>query len=333
MNPMKIILPGGSGQIGRMLVRALRGAGHTIVVLTRHPAVAAPDAAPPCREVAWDGRTLGPWAAELDGADAVINLAGRSVDCRYHERNLAEMMCSRVDSTRVIGQAIAQARHPPRVWLQASTATIYAHTFGAPNDEFTGEIGGKEPGVPALWARSITIARAWEEEVNRAATPRTRKVILRSAMIMSPDRGGVFAVLARLARLGVGAQGDGRQFVSWVHERDFVAAVEFLLGREELAGVFNVCSPHPLPNLDFMAALGRAFGRRLAVPVPRWALELGAFFLRTESELVLKSRRVVPDRLLQSGFGFRYPDWPAAAADLVRRWRARHRGEPRPTHP
>jgi len=333
MSPMKIILPGGSGQIGRMLVRELHRAGHTMVVLTRHPAVTAPDTNPPCREVAWDGRTLGLWAAELDGADAVINLAGRSVDCRYHERHLAEMMRSRVDSTRVIGEAIAAAVSPPRVWLQAGTATIYAHRFDAPNDEFTGEIGGCEPGVPARWARSIAIARAWEEEVNRAATPRTRKVILRAAMVMSPARGGVFDRLARLARLGVGAQGDGRQFVSWIHEDDLVAAVKFLIERADLAGVFNVCSPHPLPNRDFMAALGRALGARLAVPIPRWALELGACLLRTESELVLKSRRVVPGRLLQSGFGFHFPAWPAAAADLVRRWRAPPRGEPRATHP
>lgn len=329
MHPMKIILPGGSGQLGRLLARALRRAGHTVVVLTRHPAATTPDADSRGRDVAWDGRTLGPWAAELDGADAVINLAGRSVNCRYNRRHLAEMLDSRVASTRVVGEAIARARRPPRVWLQASTATIYAHTFGAPHDEATGTFGGGEPGAPAPWARSIAIARAWEEEVARASTPRTRKVVLRAAMVMSPDRGGVFAALARLARLGVGAQGDGRQFVSWVHEHDFVAAVEWLLGRDELAGVCNVCSPHPLPNQAFMAALGRACGRRLAVPVPRWALECGALLLRTETELVLKSRRVVPGRLLHAGFSFRYPDWPAAAAELVRRGRASRAGESR----
>jgi uncharacterized protein len=312
---MKIIIPGGNGQVGRMLVRALAREGHECVVLSRGRSALPPG----IRSVAWDGRTLGPWAAKLEGADAVINLAGRSVDCRYHERNLDEMMRSRVDSTRVIGEAIAIAKHPPRVWLQAATATVYAHRFDAPNDEFTGEIGGREPDVPALWARSIDIAKAWEEAVNAAPTPRTRKVVLRSAMVMSPDRGGVFSVLARLAWLGVGALGGGRQYVSWVHEHDFVAAVKFLIAREELAGVFNVCSPHPLSNRDFMAALHRAVGRTLSVPVPRWALEIGAFFLRTETELILKSRRVVPARLLREGFAFRHPDWPAAAAELVGR--------------
>jgi len=316
---MKIIFPGGNGQIGRIIIRAFVRDGHECIVLTRGRVIMPVGARP----VLWDGRTLGPWAAELEGADVVINLAGRSVDCRYHERNLAAMMRSRVDSTRVIGQAIAAAKNQPHVWLQAGTATIYAHRFDAPNDEATGVIGGNEPGVPALWGRSIDVARAWEAEVNAAATPRTRKVILRSAMVMSPDRGGIFSVLARLARLGVGRQGDGRQFVSWIHEHDFVRAVKFLIAREHLTGEFNLCSPHPLPNRDFMAALHRAVGRSLSVPVPRWALEIGAFFLRTETELILKSRRVIPARLLREGFVFQYPTWPEAAKDLV--WRGRNK--------
>lgn len=315
---MKIILPGGSGQVGRMLARALIRDGHECVVLTRGRPILPVGA----RAVAWDGRTSGPWTAELAGADVVINLAGRSVDCRYHECTLAEMMRSRVDSTRVIGEAIAAAGNPPRTWLQASTATIYAHRFDAPNDELTGKIGGCEPGVPALWARSIDIARAWEEEVNRAATPGTRKVILRSAMVMSPDRRGVFSVLARHCRLRFGHFGNGQQFFSWIHEHDFVAAVKFLIGRDDLAGVFNVCSPHPLPNRDFMSALSKALGTRLAVPVPRWALEIGTFFLRTETELILKSRRVVPTRLLDEGFAFLYPNWTEAAVELVERLRS-----------
>jgi uncharacterized protein (TIGR01777 family) len=312
---MKIILPGGNGQVGRMLVRALVRDGHECVVLTRGRAASLPGA----RSVAWDGRSLGPWMAELDGAEVVINLAGRSVDCRYHERNLAVMMRSRVDSTRVVGQAIAAAKNPPRVWLQAATATIYAHRFDASNDEASGIIGGSEPDVPQLWGRSVDIGRAWESEINAAPTIRTRKVILRTALVMSPARGGIFSVLARLARGGIGRQGDGRQFVSWIHEHDFVAAVKFLIARDDLAGPFNLCAPHPLPNRDFMAALHTAVGRRLSVPVPRWALEIGAFFLRTETELILKSRRVVPGRLLEQGFKFAYPAWPAAAAELVQR--------------
>jgi uncharacterized protein len=312
---MKIVIPGGNGQVGRLLIRAFVRDGPECVVLTREAAKEVTGA----RSVGWDGRTLGPWSAELEGADVAINLAGRSVDCRYHERHLAEMMDSRVASTRVLGKAIAAAKNPPRVWLQASTATIYAHRFDAPNDEETGVIGGHEPGVPALWARSIGIAQAWEGEVNAAATPRTRKVILRSAMVMSPDWGGVFSVLARLTRLGIGQQGNGRQFVSWIHEHDFLAAVKFLVSRQDLMGEFNLCSPHPLPNWEFMAALRTAVGRRFGLPVPAWLLEIGAFFLRTETELILKSRRVVPGRLVEAGFQFRYPQWSAAAVELVGR--------------
>lgn len=312
---MKIIIPGGNGQVGRLLIRAFVREGHECVVLTRRASAGITGA----RVVAWDGRTLGPWVAELEGADVVINLAGRSVDCRYHERNLTEMMDSRVKSARVLGQAIAAAKRPPRVWLQAGTGTIYAHRYDAPNDEATGVIGGLEPGVPALWGRSIAIAQAWENEVSTATTPHTRKVILRSAMVMSPDRGGVFSVLARLARIGIGQQGNGRQFVSWIHEHDFVAAVKLLITRDDLTGEFNLCSPHPLPNREFMAALRVAVGRRWGLPVPAWILEIGAFFLRTETELILKSRRVVPGRLREAGFQFRYPQWPAAARELVGR--------------
>lgn len=331
---MKIILPGGDGHLGRLLVRALTREGHTCVVLTRDAdraqrRLVAAGLAGATRAVAWDGRNVGPWAAELDGADAVINLAGRSVDCRYTEQNLAAMLRSRVESTRALGAAVAAAKNPPRVWLNASTATIYAHAAApddAPRDE-TGPLGGAEPGAPALWKRSVDIGLAWEREFFAAAAPRTRRVALRAAMVMTPERGGVFAAFAGLCALGMGRQGDGRQFMSWIHEYDFVAAVRLLLARDDLDGVFNLAAPEPLPNRDFIAALHAALGRdpRHAVPAPAWLLEFGAFFHRTETELLLKSRRVVPARLLAAGFRFKFPAWPAAAADLVARRRAERR--------
>ena len=311
---MKIILAGGTGQVGRMLIRTWTHAGHDCVVLTRHPSVN-----PAVRTVAWDGCTLGPWVTELDGADLVVNLAGRSVNCRYTEANLQRMLRSRVESTRVIGQAIALAENPPKLWLQAGTATIYAHRHDAPNDETTGIIGGNEPGVPALWKRSIDIALAWEAALDDAPTPRTRKVSLRSAMIMSPDKGGVFSAFATLCSLGMGTQGDGTQYVSWIHERDFIAGLDFIIRHEHLAGAINLCAPHPLTNRAFVTALHLALGRRLSVRAPRWLLEIGAFVIRTETELLIKSRRVIPGRLLDAGFRFQFPDWPAAADDLVRR--------------
>jgi len=313
---MKIVIPGGTGQIGGILSRALLAQHHDVVVLSRGGTSDA-------RIVAWDGRTLGPWTSELDGADAVINLAGRSVNCRYTAANLEAMMSSRVDSTRVVGAAIAAAARPPRVWLQMSTATIYAHRLDAANDEATGRIGGDEPGVPAYWKLSVDIARAWERAQGEAATPRTRKVALRSAMVMSPDRGGIFDVLLGLARAGLGGPiASGQQFVSWIHDRDFARAVALLLERDDLTGPVNLAAPSPLPQRDFMAALRAAWGVRLGLPATKWMVGIGAFFLRTDPELTLKSRRVVPGRLLDAGFAFEFPAWPDAARDLASRRRA-----------
>lgn len=313
---MKIVLAGGSGHVGASLRRAWQDKGHELVVLSRSPRP-LPGAT---RVIAWDGESLGPWTRELEGANVVINLAGRSVDCRYHARNLAEMLESRLRSTTLIGQAIAACRRPPRVWLQASTATLYAHRFDATNDEATGLIGGDEPGAPAKWNASIAIARAWEEAQRVSATPRTRQVCLRTAMVMSAEPGSVFDVLAKLARRGLGGRiGDGRQYVSWIHEDDFVAALEFLLAREDLTGPVNICAPEPLPNADFMRELRHAVGRRFGLPTPAWLLAVGTWMLRTESELVLKSRRVVPGRLRQAGFEFRYPRWHDAGRELTQR--------------
>jgi hypothetical protein len=315
---MKIVLPGGSGQVGTILARAFHGEGHEVVVLSRAPSAGAWRSAP------WDARTVGAWAAELEGADAVVNLAGRNVNCRYDARNRREILESRVDSTRALGAAIAGCRQPPRVWLQSSTATIYAHRFDAPNDEATGIVGGGEPGAPDTWRFSIEVARAWERALDEAHVPGTRKVALRSAMVMSPDAGGVFDVLLGLVRRGLGGRsGSGRQWVSWVHHDDFVRAVRWLIERDDVAGPVNVAAPHPLPNAEFMRALRRAWGTPVGLPATRWMLEVGAVFLRTETELVLKSRRVVPGRLLEGGFRFLHPEWPEAARELVAAWRGR----------
>lgn len=312
---MKVIIPGGTGQVGMILARAFAQEGYEVVILSRGAGNS------PFRLVQWDAETIGPWAEEFDGADVVINLAGRSVNCRYNAANRREITESRVKSTTVVGQAIANAARPPRVWLQSSTATIYAHRFDAPNDEATGIIGGTEDGVPDTWRFSIEVAKAWEQAANEAVVPRTRRVLLRSAMTMSPDPGGVFDTLLGLTRWGLGGtNGDGRQYISWIHDVDFIRAVFWLIDHE-LDGAVNLASPNPLPNGEFMRALRQAWGMRLGLPATRWMLEIGAAFLRTETELILKSRRVVPGRLLASGFTFQFPDWPLAAADLCRRWR------------
>lgn len=319
---MKIVLPGGSGQVGTLVARSFAAEGHEVVVLGRNPAGRAASPGTPWRTVGWDARTVGDWAKEIDGADVVLNLAGRSVDCRYTPENRRLIVDSRVDSTRAVGQAIAQASAPPRVWLQMSTATIYAHRYDAPNDEATGILGGAEPGAPDTWRFSIEVAKAWERTLAEAETPNTRKVALRSAMVMSPDRGGIFDVLLGLVRRGLGgASGDGKQFVSWIHGEDFLATLRFLIDRPEIDGAVNLAAPNPLPNADFMRALRQAWGARIGLPANRWMLEIGAVFLRTETELILKSRRVVPGRLLAAGFEFRCPEWRGAAGDLCGKWR------------
>jgi uncharacterized protein (TIGR01777 family) len=312
--PVKVVIPGGTGQVGTVLSRALRREGHEVVILTRR--VAGPG------QVAWDGERPGPWADEIDGSDVVVNLAGRSVNCRYNKANLTEMLRSRVRSARVVGQAIAAAPRPPRVWLQMSTATIYAHTTGVPNDEAAGVIGGDEHGVPGYWAFSVDIAQAWERELTDAAVPRTRKVALRAAMVMSPDRGGVFDVLSRLARLGLGgAVAGGGQYVSWIHEDDFIAAVRFIIDRDDMAGPVNLAAPGAERQRDLMRGLRAAWGVRVGLPATGWMAELGALALRSDTELLLKSRRVAPGVLSAAGFGFRFPAWPDAARDLVSRTR------------
>ncbi|WP_425617844.1 TIGR01777 family oxidoreductase [Anatilimnocola sp. NA78] len=318
---MKIVIPGGSGQVGQMLARHYLAARHEVVVLSRSRAN-RPDTNK-LRTVLWDAEALGHWRTELDGADVVINLAGKSVNCRYHAANRRRIIESRVKSTRAIGQAIQQAQSPPRIWLQASTATIYAHHYDAANDDVTGLIGGNEPSVPDTWRFSIDVAKAWEAAATEFRLPNTRQVLIRSAMTMSPDRGGVFDVLSGLVRTGLGGtSGDGRQYVSWIHELDFVRALDWLITHDELTGPVNLASPAPLPNADFMRTLRHAWGTKIGLPASQWMLEIGALFLRTESELILKSRRVVPTRLLESGFAFRYAQWADAARELVRRWRA-----------
>ncbi|GAB2690393.1 TIGR01777 family oxidoreductase [Kitasatospora kifunensis] len=311
---MKIVLPGGTGHVGRLLEREWTAAGHEVVILTRRSGGG--------REVHWDGRTLGPWAEVIDGSDLVVNLAGRSVSCRYTPANLQAMMDSRVHSAQVVGEAIAAAARPPRVWLQMSTATIYAHRFDAANDEATGLLGGAEPGIPRYWAYSVEIAKAWERAQAQADTPQTRKVALRTAMVMSPGRGGAFDLLLRLARLGLGGPvAGGAQYMSWIHGRDLVRSLDFLTAREDLSGPVNLAAPNPLPYRDFMRGVRTAWGIPLGLPATRWLAELGAFALRSDTELLLKSRRVVPGRLLEAGFDFEYTHWPEAAADLVRRTR------------
>jgi uncharacterized protein (TIGR01777 family) len=309
---MRIVIPGGAGQVGTVLARAFRASGDEVIILSRTAGEG---------RVAWDGRTPGDWCRTLDGADAVINLAGRSVNCRYHAANRAEILESRVASTRVLGEAIARCANPPRIWLQASTATIYAHRYDAANDEATGVLGNG-PNEPDTWHFSYGVASSWERVLAEADTPRTRKVAMRTAIVMSPDRGGPFDIVLTLVRLGLGGRaGNGRQWVSWIHDADLVRAIRWLIDHDEVEGAVNLASPNPITNETFMRSIRAASGMPIGLPAMEWMLEAGAFFMRSESELILKSRRVVPGRLLAAGFTFEHPEWPEAARDLVTRRR------------
>ena len=296
---MKIVLIGASGYLGAALYSYFSGA--QIVVVSR----SKPDFEAPF--FAWDGENGGDWTNALENADAVINLAGRTVNCRYNEQNKREILESRTKSTRAISQAISKAKNPPRVWLNASTATIYRAERERDLDE-NGPIGD---------GFSVSVAQKWEQALFEEDLPQTRRVALRMSMIFGKSA-PVFEVFSRLAKLGLaGPQGDGNQYVSWIHERDCCRALEFLI-RNPLEGAVNVCAPHPIPNREFLRVLRRGLGAPFGIPAPKFAMEIGAFLMRTETELPLKSRRVVPSRLLKSGFRFDFTARHRAAHDLYR---------------
>jgi len=319
MSGLRVVIPGGSGQVGRLLARHFQERGHHVTVLTRAPFAA------PWQTVYWDAVSLGAWVETLEGAEVCIHLSGRSVNCRLTSRNRRELRDSRIGPTLLLHRAFAELENPPRVWMNASTATIYRHSLDRDMDEATGEIGGNElvsarRRAPNKWNWTIELVKDWEAAFFGTETPRTRKIALRTSLVFSPVPGNVFAVLSRLVRVGLGgAQGSGRQYVSWIHEADFARAVEFLVDHEEIDGPVNMAAPHPLPNREFMAAFREAWEMPNGIWAPAPAIEVGSFFMRTESELVLKSRRVVPGKLLEAGFEFEFPRWPEAAADLVRR--------------
>ena len=308
----RLVLAGGSGFLGQVLAAYLQPRGWAPVVLARQP---SPHAVFP--ELAWDARTLGDWAQSLDGADTVINLAGRSVNCRYTAENRRLIMDSRVESTRVIGEAIARCAQPPRVWLNSSTATLYKHSFDRANDETSTDYRSTDEAKDDF---SVSVGLAWEKAFYEASTPRTRRAALRTTLVFGTVPGGVFQIMRRLAKLGLGGRmGSGRQYVSWIHDQDFCRAVEWILEHDELTGPVNLAAPEPVPNAEMMRLYRRVCGLPLGLPAAGWMLEIGAFIMRTETELLLKSRRVVPGKLLSGGFQFGFPGMEAALHDLERR--------------
>lgn len=312
-----IVIAGGSGFLGHLLCASLVADGYRVVVLSRCPARRQSDVT--C--IPWDGRVLGEWTRCLDGAEALINLAGRSVNCRYHRRNRRAILESRLQSTRLLGEAVGSCAAAPRVWLNSSTATIYKHSLEQPMDELSGEIASTPEAKDAF---SVDVAVAWERAFEQASTPATRKVALRTAIVLDRCKGTALDVLGRLVRWRLGGtMAPGNQFFSWIHGRDFCRAIRFLLDRDDLSGPVNLAAPNPVSNRELMRALRQVCGVRIGLPATRWMLELGALPLRSETELMIKSRRVVPTRLLQKGFHFHFPELEAALSDILGRYERR----------
>ena len=308
----RLILAGGSGFLGQLLARRFAPQDYEVVILSRVPRKHSQ----PGKVVLWDGQTVGEWWRELEGAAAVLNLSGRSVNCRYNERNRRLILDSRVLSTKVLGEAMGRCAQPPRVWFNASTATIYKQSYDQPMDE-AGEIGGAQEVRDEF---SVEVARAWERAFDDAHTPETRKITLRLAMVFSAADGTVFQVLRRLARSGLGgSMAGGRQFASWIHEEDFLRAVEWLISHLDFSGPVNLTAPNPLSNREMMRVLRKVCGAPFGLPSARWMMEVGAFLLRTETELMVKSRRVNPGRLVAAGFEFRFPQFEAAVREIESR--------------
>jgi uncharacterized protein (TIGR01777 family) len=301
----KVVIAGGSGYLGQVLARHFTRFARPVVILTRRPQ--EPNAF--ARFVQWDGQTIGPWTRELENADAVINLSGRSVNCRYNEQNRKEIYESRLHSTRILGQAIIVCANPPRVWLNASSATIYKHSIDQPMDEHSGEIGE---------GFSVDVCQQWEKMMFDFPLKFTRQVALRTTIVFGPG-GAAFQTFQRLVKLGLGGKmGPGTQYMSWIHEDDFARAVDWVIEHETLKGPVNLASPNPLPNREFMRVFRKVCRRPIGLPAATWMLGIGTRLLGTETELILKSRRVVPGQLQATGFQFKFPKWPEALQNIVR---------------
>lgn len=300
----KMIVTGGNGFLGKYLCHWFDNLGWEVVGLSRNGGVAGV-----AKDVRWNGRTLGDWAGAFDGAEVVVNLAGKSVNCRYGRKNKAMIFQSRLESTAVIGEAIRQCQIPPRLWLNSSTATIYRHALDRPQDEELGELGE---------GFSVEVAKAWEKALRESDVPESvKKVALRTAIVLGNEPGSVFEYLRKFAALGLGGKmGNGRQKMSWIHVDDFCRAIEWMIGRDELQDFYNLCAPNPTDNAGCMAGFRKIAGRGLGLPATKWMLEIGTFLMRSETELVLKSRWVLPKRLEDEGFEFKWRDFEKALEHL-----------------
>lgn len=302
----KIVIAGGSGHLGRVIASFYKDHVKEVVILSRGSGSTTGN----IRLVHWDGKTSGEWINELEGAAMLINLAGKNVNCRYHEKNKVQILSSRTDSTTILGYAIRQCKTPPKLWIQSASATIYRHAEDRPMDEETGELGE---------GFSVDVCRRWEKIFWEQEALQTRKVLLRIGIVLGKG-GGAFPRLLNMVRSGLGGrQGNGKQYVSWIHEADVVNCIDWIYRNERFEGVFNCTSPFPVMNNDLMRTFRKVYGISVGFPAPAWLLEIGAWLIGTETELILKSRWVLPTRLTKAGYAFRYPHLQQALSDLVSR--------------
>ncbi len=288
----KLIIAAGTGFLGKVLVNHFANKCEEIIILTRGSSKTTHHV----RYVHWDAKTLSGWEAELENASVLINLAGKSVDCRYTTKNKKEILSSRVDSTKILNEAVLLCKNPPKHWLNSSTSTIYRFSLDKQMTEKNGEIGNDF---------SMNVAKAWEKTFFETKTLRTLKTALRTSIVLGKN-GGAFLPLKRLTQCGLGGkQGNGNQLISWIHEKDFARAVAFII-EKELIDVVNIVSPQPISNANFMSKLQKQLQIPIAISTPTLLLKFGAKIIGTEPELVLKSRNVIPDKLINSGFEFEF---------------------------
>jgi len=299
----KLVIAGGTGSVGGALIDYFRGRFQSIIVLTRSERPAAGNV----RYVPWDARSLGAWTESLEGADVLVNLTGKSVNCRDTTANQKEIVRSRVDATRVLGEAIMNAQMPPKLWINASAAAIY------------GDTGDRAVDEDSPWADDDTaeVSKQWEAAFKECTCPQTRKVALRIGLVLQRDK-GVVEVLSKLARMGLaGSVGSGKQYVSWIHEADFVRLVEWISNDDGISGPINAVSPDPVTNATFMKGFGDALGVKIGFPAPAWATRIGAFVMGTNAELVLTGRKV-RSNILSGRFSFLYPHYTTAIRHLLK---------------
>lgn len=300
----KVVLAGGNGYLGGVLAKHFSSIADEVIILSRKANADVDN----IRTVFWDGKNEGDWVDYLSNADLLVNLCGKNVNCRYNEKNRKEIINSRVLPTNLLNRVIEKLEKPPVVWINITSATIYRHAEDKPQDEMTGEIG---------YGFSIDVCKIWEESFFRASNLKTRKIALRLGIVLG-RKDGAFPRLLTLAKLGMGGkQGDGKQYVSWIHEQDVALSIEWLLKQKEIMGVVNCTAPKAIKNNELMTCIRKAYGIPFGLPAPAWLLEIGAKIIGTETELILKSRWVKPGVLLASGFKFQYGSIDEAVHDIL----------------